>query len=110
MPDLGRAHGRAVVDRHSTAAPSSATTARACGCCDARAAGSIALRREGGLLVALQSGVFLLGTEAPKVLVKPADHAAGLRFNDGRCDRSGRFLGSAPLKEPNSTRSACCTA
>jgi len=62
--------------------------------------GSIALRREGGLLVALQSGVFLLGAEEPKLLVKPADHAAGLRFNDGRCDRSGRFwVGS--LKEPN---------
>ena len=62
--------------------------------------GSIALRREGGLLVALQSGVFLLGTEAPKVLVKPAEHAAGLRFNDGRCDRAGRFW-VGTLKEPN---------
>jgi len=62
--------------------------------------GSIALRREGGLLVALQSGVFLLGTEAPKLLVKPAEHVAGLRFNDGRCDRAGRFW-VGTLAEPD---------
>ena len=53
--------------------------------------GSIALRRAGGLLVAMQSGVFVLGTREPKLLVRPAEHEAGLRFNDGRCDRAGRF-------------------
>ena len=62
--------------------------------------GSIALRRDGGMLVALQSGVFLLGTEEPQLLVQPPEHEARLRFNDGRCDRAGRFwVGS--LAEPD---------
>lgn len=64
------------------------------------APGSIALRKQGGLLVALQSGVYLLGTEAPRLLARPADHVAALRFNDGRCDRAGRFwVGS--MQEPD---------
>ena len=62
--------------------------------------GSIALRREGGMLVALESGVFLLGTEAPQLLVRPPEHGAGLRFNDGRCDRAGRFW-VGTLAEPD---------
>jgi len=53
--------------------------------------GSIALRRAGGLLVAMQSGVFVLGPRQPQPFVRPAEHEAGLRFNDGRCDRAGRF-------------------
>jgi sugar lactone lactonase YvrE len=53
--------------------------------------GSIALRRAGGLLVALASGVHLIGTTQPELLVRPAEHESGLRFNDGRCDRAGRF-------------------
>ncbi len=60
----------------------------------------IAFRREGGLLVALSSGVYLLGTEQPQLLVKPAEHAAALRFNDGRCDRAGRFW-VGTLAEPD---------
>ena len=64
------------------------------------APGSIALRREGGLVVALQSGVYLLGTEEPKALVRPPEHQAGLRFNDGRCDRAGRFW-VGTLQEPD---------
>ncbi len=62
--------------------------------------GSIALRREGGMLVALESGVFVLGTEAPQLLVRPPEHEAGLRFNDGRCDRAGRFW-VGTLAEPD---------
>ena len=62
--------------------------------------GSIAFRREGGLLVALRSGLYLIGPEEPKLLVKPAEHAAGLRFNDGRCDRAGRFW-VGTLAEPD---------
>ena len=64
------------------------------------APGSIALRREGGMLVALASGVFLIGTEEPKLLVRPAGHLAELRFNDGRCDRAGRFW-VGTLAEPD---------
>ena len=62
--------------------------------------GSIAFRREGGLLVALRTGLYLIGHEEPKLLVKPAEHAAGLRFNDGRCDRAGRFW-VGTLAEPD---------
>jgi sugar lactone lactonase YvrE len=65
-----------------------------------QAPGSIAFRREGGLLVALQSGVYLLGTEEPRLLAKPSEHEAALRFNDGRCDRAGRFW-VGTLKEPD---------
>ncbi len=62
--------------------------------------GSIAFRRDGGMLVALESGVFLLGMEETKLLVRPPEHEAGLRFNDGRCDRAGRFwIGT--LAEPD---------
>lgn len=62
--------------------------------------GSIALRRDGGLLVALESGVFLLGTEEPQLLARPPEHQASLRFNDGRCDRAGRFW-VGTLAEPD---------
>ena len=62
--------------------------------------GSIALRREGGMLVAFESGVFLLGTEEPQLLARPPEHEPGLRFNDGRCDRAGRFW-VGTLAEPD---------
>src|ERR1043165_84164 len=62
--------------------------------------GSIALRREGGMLVALESGAFLLGTGDPQLLARPPEHEAGLRFNDGRCDRAGRFW-VGTLAEPD---------
>src|SRR5205085_1262368 len=62
--------------------------------------GSIALRRDGGLIVALASGVYLIGTTEPELLVRPAEHEAGLRFNDGRCDRNGRFW-VGTLAEPD---------
>jgi len=62
--------------------------------------GSIALRRDGGLLVALASGVYLVGTGAPELLVRPAGHGTDLRFNDGRCDRAGRFW-VGTLAEPD---------
>ena len=62
--------------------------------------GSIALRRQGGLLVALASGVYVIGTTEPELLVRPAGHEAGLRFNDGRCDRAGRFW-VGTLAEPD---------
>jgi sugar lactone lactonase YvrE len=62
--------------------------------------GSIAFRESGGLIVALESGIFTLGTESPTLLAKPAGHAAGLRFNDGRCDRAGRFW-VGTLRDPS---------
>jgi sugar lactone lactonase YvrE len=57
----------------------------------------IALADDGGLVAGMQSGLFhlRLGEAGAAVeatlLAAPADSMAGMRFNDGRCDRQGRF-------------------
>lgn len=55
--------------------------------------GSIALRVQGGLLAATKSGLHLLdgsgGALEPRA--NPEAHLPENRFNDGRCDRAGRF-------------------
>ncbi|MCC6211044.1 MAG: SMP-30/gluconolactonase/LRE family protein [Burkholderiales bacterium] len=55
--------------------------------------GSIAFRARGGLLAATKSGIHALdavsGALAP--LARPEEHLPDNRFNDGRCDRQGRF-------------------
>ncbi|MBT9491413.1 MAG: SMP-30/gluconolactonase/LRE family protein [Paucibacter sp.] len=60
-----------------------------------QAVGCIALRAAGGLIAALEDGVYALqlGTDSSvrATLLTPALHGAGMRFNDGRCDRQGRF-------------------
>lgn len=55
--------------------------------------GSIALRRAGGLLAATKSGIHLLDPSngALDARVDPEKHLPDSRFNDGRCDRAGRF-------------------
>jgi sugar lactone lactonase YvrE len=55
--------------------------------------GSFALRSKGGLVAALQSGIYLYSPEEAQatLLSRPEDHREELRFNDGRCDRAGRF-------------------
>lgn len=58
-----------------------------------RTVGSIALRERGGLLVALQDGLHYFDP-ASGVLTPAVDPEHDLpenRFNDGRCDRAGRF-------------------
>jgi sugar lactone lactonase YvrE len=62
--------------------------------------GSIALRRGGGLIVALASGVYALQAAQTKLVVRPPQHEQDLRFNDGRCDRAGRFW-VGTLAEPD---------
>ncbi len=61
----------------------------------AQAVGCIALRAAGGLIAALQDGVYALqlGSDSAFTarLLTPALHGPGMRFNDGRCDRQGRF-------------------
>jgi L-arabinonolactonase len=55
--------------------------------------GSIALRRSGGLVVAMQTGLHFLDVTTGE-LTFAADPEADQpenRFNDGRCDRQGRF-------------------
>jgi len=56
-------------------------------------AGSLALREAGGVLVALRSAVGLLdpATSALSLLDAPESDRPETRFNDGKCDRQGRF-------------------
>jgi L-arabinonolactonase len=55
--------------------------------------GSIGLRRDGGFVAGMRSGLFRIdparGWFEPIAAPEPAE--AGTRFNDGKCDRAGRF-------------------
>ena len=56
----------------------------------------LASRRGGGLLAGMESGLFALalgagGVVGQQCLARPDGLEAGMRFNDGRCDRQGRF-------------------
>jgi sugar lactone lactonase YvrE len=55
--------------------------------------GSIAFREQGGLLAATKSGLHFLDTSngALAPAANPEAHLPENRFNDGRCDRAGRF-------------------
>lgn len=55
--------------------------------------GSLALRDAGGMLAATKSGIHLLdpASGALEAKVNPETHLPDNRFNDGRCDRAGRF-------------------
>jgi sugar lactone lactonase YvrE len=56
----------------------------------------MAFDRAGQLVAGLQTGIFALrleegGTASATPLAQPALPASAMRFNDGRCDRQGRF-------------------
>jgi sugar lactone lactonase YvrE len=53
--------------------------------------GSIAFRAKGGLLAAMQTGICLWDGGGLQLLACPDEHDKSHRFNDGRCDRAGRF-------------------
>lgn len=55
--------------------------------------GCLALRKEGGLVVALQSGFAFFDPRQQELssIMDPESQRPGLRFNDGKCDPSGRF-------------------
>lgn len=55
--------------------------------------GAVALRENGGLVMALKSGFafYNLKTETIRYLQNPESNLPGNRFNDGKCDPSGRF-------------------
>ncbi|MBF0277063.1 MAG: SMP-30/gluconolactonase/LRE family protein [SAR324 cluster bacterium] len=55
--------------------------------------GSFAIRETGGLIVAFASGFAFYDLETEKIqwLSKPESHIPRNRFNDGKCDRNGRF-------------------
>ena len=69
--------------------------------------GSFALREQGGLVAALRSGFALidLASGAIERLVDPEADRPENRFNDGRCDRQGRFW-AGTMNEPRTARSA----
>ncbi len=58
------------------------------------AVGSIALRECGGLMAAAKSGLNALDAASGVLTpwVDPEAHLPDNRFNDGRCDRQGRFI------------------
>lgn len=72
--------------------------------------GSIVLREGGGLLAGMETGVFELdlpaeGSEAIERLRFPMDFAEpGMRFNDGRCDRDGRYWVSTMVRDMSLAR------
>ncbi|RJG20884.1 SMP-30/gluconolactonase/LRE family protein [Massilia cavernae] len=56
----------------------------------------LAPKESGGLITGMESGLFSLALEEGGAvnhqrLARPAELGAGMRFNDGRCDRQGRF-------------------
>lgn len=58
--------------------------------------GCIARLQEGGWIGAMEDGIYRLSLDADQVLttdrwVDVAHARSGMRFNDGRCDRQGRF-------------------
>ena len=55
--------------------------------------GSIAFRERGGMLAATKSGIHFFDPESRSltVVARPESHLPDNRFNDGRCDRQGRF-------------------
>jgi sugar lactone lactonase YvrE len=57
------------------------------------AVGSIGLRASGGLVAALRSGLYGFDPATGKLtpLVPFAPEPPSIRFNDGKCDRAGRF-------------------
>lgn len=59
----------------------------------AETVGSIAFRDRGGLLAATRSGIHFLdpASGALERVAAPESHLPDNRFNDGRCDRQGRF-------------------
>jgi sugar lactone lactonase YvrE len=59
----------------------------------AETVGSIAFRTRGGMLAATRSGIHFLdpATGALAAAARPEMHLPDNRFNDGRCDRAGRF-------------------
>jgi sugar lactone lactonase YvrE len=68
--------------------------------------GCIALHARGGLLAAMETGIFHLmpgaDTTVIATLVAPAAFPGpGMRFNDGRTDREGRFWVTSMVRDMN---------
>lgn len=56
--------------------------------------GSFALREQNGFVLATSSGLYIYdpaSLQAPTLIANPEDNTPGMRLNDGKCDRRGRF-------------------
>lgn len=65
--------------------------------------GCIALHRDGGLVAGMESGVFHLNVQGDRLearcLAEVRHAGEGMRFNDGRCDRAGRFWAGTMVRD-----------
>lgn len=71
----------------------------------------IALHAAGGLIAGMDTGVFHLqpqadGTLAATLLAGVGHPEPGMRFNDGRCDRQGRFWAGTMVRDMSLARPA----
>ncbi|MFA9217321.1 MAG: SMP-30/gluconolactonase/LRE family protein [Sphingomonadaceae bacterium] len=70
----------------------------------------IAVRHDGGLIAGMESGIFALELgDAPaalerKLATPELGLGPGLRFNDGRCDRQGRFWAGTMFMDMSAAR------
>jgi len=64
--------------------------------------GSFGLRSNGGMVSGMKSGLYLLdpNSGALELLAAPEKDLPGHRFNDGRCDRAGRFWAGTMIDGP----------
>jgi sugar lactone lactonase YvrE len=75
--------------------------------------GCIALHSAGGFIAGMETGLFHLQPQVDDSLqetrLQSIHHAAqGMRFNDGRCDRQGRFLAGTMLMNMAESRQEGC--
>jgi sugar lactone lactonase YvrE len=71
----------------------------------------IALKRDGGLVAGMETGIFSLSlgdgdtVDAEQLAMPPPDELTpGMRFNDGRCDRQGRFWAGTMFRDMAAAR------
>ena len=74
-------------------------------------AACIAAAAGGGLIAGMETGLFMLalGAEdeaAARLLAAPPELGEGMRFNDGRCDRQGRFWSGTMVMDMSLARPA----
>ena len=66
--------------------------------------GSLCVRAEGGLILAMDQGFYTFDTQSNvcEIISEPLAGRKGLRFNDGKVDRTGGFLaGAMPIDHHN---------
>ena len=73
--------------------------------------GAAVPRVEGGLVLAMQHGLYTLDAEGERLtrLADPEEGVEGNRFNDGKCDETGRFwAGTMNMRDDRPTGALYC--